>query len=62
MAIVNRLSSRQQRAQLAQPQILKRKQILFSGPECLIVCALEHIGATFKVKWLFEKFLCAFEK
>ena len=30
--------------------------------EWLIVCALEHIGATFKVKWLLEKFLCAFVK
>jgi len=35
---------------------------LYSWTECLIVCALEHIGATFKVKWLFKKFLCAFVK
>ena len=29
-------------------------------PEFLIMCALEHIGATFKVKWLLENFLCTF--
>ena len=34
----------------------------YSAAECLIMCALEHIGATFKVKWLLEKFLCAFTK
>ena len=29
-------------------------------PEFLIMCVLEHIGATFKVKWLLEKILCTF--
>ena len=38
------------------------ERILSFFPECLIMCALEHIGATFKVKWLLEKFLCAFIK
>ena len=31
-------------------------------PEMLIVCALAHIGATFKVKLLLKNFLCAFKK
>ena len=34
----------------------------WSTPEMLIVCALAHIGATFKVKWLLENVLCAFRK